>query len=331
MKRSVARELRVRMAAAGVLAAGGLLVFVVFDIDRIFDARYQQSGGLAYEIADHVVLPLIVVLLPIMLAMRWAVGRSLAPLEIAARRINEASGQQRGFRVRLDGLPMEAVPFARAVNDLLARLDEAAERQEAFAADIAHEFKTPLAILGLELEGYDDPLGRKLRADISSMNRLVDQLLLIAQLDAQASARVSYEAVALRNVAAEVSSRLARSVLRAGKKLELVVLDDPVVEGRPEAIAAALRNLVENALRVTGPGEAVRLVVGPGRQLRVQDCGPGLTKDRLESLSHRLKRADNASTEGAGLGLSIVKKIMSSHDGALETDPVQRELRMVFP
>ena len=58
MKRSVARELRMRLGAAGLLPAGGLLVFVIFDIDRIFDARYQLSGGLAYEIADHVILPL---------------------------------------------------------------------------------------------------------------------------------------------------------------------------------------------------------------------------------------------------------------------------------
>lgn len=330
MKRSIARELRTRLTATGLLGSGGLLAFVAFDVDRIFDRHYKQTSGLAYEIADHVILPLIVFLVPVLVLLPHAVRRSLKPLEQAADRINAADGKERGFRVTPEGLPAEAVPFVEAINNLLVRLDDAAERQEAFAADIAHELKTPLAVLRLELEQYGDPLGTKIRHDIGAMNRLVDQLLLIAQLDADQSSRVSSTAIRLREVASEVCARLAPAAIRDGRRLELEVADDVVIDGRREAIAAALRNLVENALRATPSGEAVRVIVGPGPELRVEDRGPGLTPERLAALSRRLHRADHASLDGAGLGLSIVTKIMESHRGRLETDPVRRELRMVF-
>jgi signal transduction histidine kinase len=328
---SISKRLRSRVAALGGAAAFGLLLFVGFNIDQVFDSRYLGITGLAYEIGDHVVLPAIVILLPLMLAIPWIVSQALAPLGVAAERIDAARGQDRGFRVALDGLPVEAVPFAAAVNNLLRRLDDSAERQEAFAADIAHELKTPLSILALELAIYGDPLASKIKADIARMNRLVDQLLLIAQLDADAAARTAHDLVALSNVAEEVTARLAPMAIANGRRVELQVLDEAIVYGRREAIAAALRNLIENALRVTGPGGAVTTIVGPGGQLSVQDEGPGLTPEQLTRLVNRLSRADHASSDGAGLGLSIVSKIAESHHGTLEARPERRQLRLIFP
>jgi two-component system, OmpR family, sensor kinase len=331
MTPSVSKRLIGRIAAIGGAAAFALLLFVGFNIDQVFDSRYLGITGLAYEIGDHVVLPALVLLLPLMLATPWIVRQALAPLGVAADRIDAASGQDRGFRVGLDGLPVEAVPFAAAVNNLLRRLDDAAERQEAFAADIAHELKTPLSILALELSIYGDPLAGKIKADVARMNRLIDQLLLIAQLDADAAARTAHDRVDLREVAEEVTARLAPMAIAGGRRVALEILDEPVVHGRREAIAAALRNLIENALRVTGPDGAVTTTVGPGPRLSVQDEGPGLTAGQLTRLVNRLSRADHASTDGAGLGLSIVSKIAASHGAALETLPDRRQLQLVFP
>jgi two-component system, OmpR family, sensor kinase len=100
--------------------------------------------------------------------------------------------------------------------------------------------------------------------------------------------------------------------------------------GRREAVAAALRNLVDNALRPTPEGGAVTVIAGPCVRLAVRDEGPGLSADRLADLAQRGRRAGHASPSGAGLGLTIVAKIMAAHDGALCTDAARRGLILDF-
>jgi two-component system, OmpR family, sensor kinase len=328
-KTSISQRLRFRLVAIAGLGALALLAFVAFDIDRIFDSRYATLSGLAYEIGDHVVLPLIVLLLPLLATIPWIVRSALAPLGIAAKRVDAASGLERGFRVEVDGLPTEAAPFVQAVNNLLQRLDEAAERHEGFAADVAHELKTPLAILRLELDSFGDPLARKIRADIASMDRLIEQLLLLAQLDAASASRFPHDEVNLGDIAAEVIGRLAPRAIDEGVQLELEVEEQVIVRGRREAIAAALRNLVENSMRVTGDAPVI-VLVGPGSRIRVRDGGPGLGPAQLLRLSQRHSRAQHPSSDGAGLGLAIASRIMTSHGGRLDTDSQACELQLIF-
>ena len=180
------------------------------------------------------------------------------------------------------------------------------------------------------MDVYGDELADKIKDDIGAMNRLIDQLLLIAQLDASAASRSPWDRAPLREIAEDVISRLAPGAINQGVQLELQVIEPVAVEGRREAIAAALRNLIENSIRVTPPGQRVTVFVGPSAQLRVRDGGAGLTAEALSQLSRRHARADHASKSGAGLGLAIVSKIMGSHGGRLETRPERRELCLVF-
>jgi signal transduction histidine kinase len=229
-------------------------------------------------------------------------------------------------------MPEEALPFTGAVNDLLERLDEAARRQEAFAADVAHELRTPLALLSLELDRLDQVDAPRLKGDVAAMRRLIDQLMLLAQIDAAASAQIAPEQVRLVEIAREVVSLLAPAILSAGKMIALDIEDETViVRGRKEAIATALRNLIENAVRVTPAGGMIQVFVGPGATTGVRDEGPGLDQERLRDLVRRHRRADHASKDGAGLGLAIVDQIMAAHDGLLVSDPDRRELMLRFP
>ena len=100
---------------------------------------------------------------------------------------------------------------------------------------------------------------------------------------------------------------------------------------RREAIAAALRNLIENAARVTPAGGTIQVFAGPHALLGVRDEGPGLALERLRDLVQRHRRADRASKGDAGLGLASVDRIMAAHGGTLETDPADRELVLRFP
>lgn len=286
---------------------------------------------LAHEVGDHVVAPLIILLGLVAVAGSLVIRSALQPLEQAAREVDAAALKApRGVRIDQAALPAEARPFAEAVNRLLARLDQAAEAQEAFAADAAHELKTPLAILSLELARLPDELAAPLREDVADLARLVDQLLLLARLDAQSAAETAREPVDLKALGSSLAGALAPLALKTGRNLAFEDAAPTEITGRREAVAAALRNLVENALRVTPAGGTVTIVAGPGARLAVRDEGPGLSSARLAELSRRGQRADHASAQGAGLGLAIVARIMAAQGGDLRSDQARRELVLEF-
>ena len=318
-----------------VSLVGALLLLLFIGIEyRISFAELSDGAALQvviHELAEHVVIPMILLAIPMAVAARGAIRRAVEPLELAAQKIDAARGEARGVRIDALSLPLEAQPFARAVNSLLERVDDAAALHEAFAADIAHELRTPLTLLSLELDRLDGAHAAQLRMDVAAMRRLIDQLMLLAQIDAEQAAHLPPTSVDLIEVAGDVLAQLAPAALAGGRMLELRGEGHSFILARREAVAAALRNLIENALRVTPLGIPVVVLADQPGQLAVRDGGAGLSSERLDILVQRLRRADYASTNGAGLGLAIVARIMAAHGGRLVTDPDKRELRLIFP
>jgi signal transduction histidine kinase len=327
-------SLRLRLAAGLGLTAviGAALLLGLVALEYVVGAEAPLAPSeLIHEVGDHVVAPLLVLLSVSAIAGWVVIERALAPLSRAAEDVDRAAQTApRGVRIDAVDFPAEAAPFAAAVNRLLARLDGIAAAQEAFAADAAHELKTPLAVFALELERA--PGTERLQADVVALSRLVDQLLLIARLDAQAAAETPKDEVDLARLGSEAVSSLAPIAVRAGRDLAFEDAGPACIKGRREAIAAALRNLIENALRVTPEGGTVTVRAGPGPVLAVTDGGAGVSPERLALLTRRTVRADYASPDGAGLGLAIVARIMTAHSGAVATAwPQATELRLVFP
>lgn len=330
---SVTRRLTRGMSWIGLFGGLSLIVFVSFDVEVMLEQRSAEEGwrGEWLEIAEHVVLPLIVLMMPMFIAGRWVIRTSLAPLGIAAAHIDAAAGTDRGFRLNVDDLPVETQHFAHAINNLLRRLDDAAGQREAFAANAAHELRTPLAILMAELDRLESPDAARLKKDVAAMNRLVGQIMMIAQVEAHVAAPIARDRVSLEQAVMDVINRYAPIAAAQGKHIELRVESRPVVRGIRETIVAAVSNLVDNGLRVTPVGGNVVVTVGPAAQIGVHDGGCGLSPTELAILSQRFARGDHASASGAGLGLAIVARIMEIHRGELATNPHRQEIRLSFP
>lgn len=259
-----------------------------------------------------------IVLLLLLAADILIVQHALAPLREASRRAAAIDPARLDVRLPVQGLPSEIMPLVVAMNRALDRLEAGFRIQRDFAADAAHELRTPLAILRLRADGLADRVAaRTLRIDIDAMGRLVEQLLAIAELETFALS--PNDRADLRAVSLEVSGVMAPLAIAAGKQLELDVDDAPIwVRGQAEVLLRAVRNLVENAIAHTPVGGSVTIAVTPDGAVSVSDDGPGISERERELVFQRFWRRERQTPRSGGLGLSIVQQIVQAHGGAIE-------------
>jgi signal transduction histidine kinase len=245
----------------------------------------------------------------------WTVRRTLAPLHRLSALAADINPGSSSTRLPQAGVPAEIVPLVQAVNSALDRLDEGLRRQREFNANAAHQLRTPLAVLSANIDIMSDKAtAAKLRYDVDLMSRIVTQLLLVAKLEAL-NIRVD-ERVDLCAAAHEVAEDLGPLAVSTRKTLEIDEPSGPVfVAGNQYAVVVALGNLIENALNHTPAGGAVRIRIAAGATIDVEDSGAGIPPHLRDKIFERFWKGDS-SKEGAGLGLSIVRRVMSALDGS---------------
>lgn len=253
----------------------------------------------------------------LLIVVNLAVARvGLEPLRVAARKVEEIGPGDVTTRIPEAGLPREVLALARGVNRAFDRLQTAIGSQKSFIADAAHELRTPVAVLKAHVAVLPRFAGiDALREEVDAMQRLVEQLLDSARLDALVIEPGSV--VDLGALAREVALALAPLAVARGRSVEVEAGDEPVlVAGSADYLRRALRNLVENGLEHTAPDTAVSIAVEPPGTLTVADRGPGIESARREAIFHRFWQG-RQSRSGAGLGLDIVARTVAAHQGTI--------------
>lgn len=272
----------------------------------------EHRASVAREIQIGLGLPLLVILPVALLAIVLAVRTSLGALRrfrgnLEARHARDLSPVPTG------DLPSEIAPLAGTLNSLLDRLRHAFEAERSFAANAAHELRTPLAGAIAQTQRLrsetSDPAIEARAADIEAtlkrLTRLSERLMQLARAEG-GQLRLDRSAD-LRAVARIVADDLGRS--GAADRIRLQVPDIPVMSDiDPDAFAILCRNLVENALRHGAAGGPVTVTLSADGELAVANDGPAVPREALDRLTGRFERA-GASSEGSGLGLAIVAAI----------------------
>jgi two-component system, OmpR family, sensor histidine kinase QseC len=265
-------------------------------------------------------LPPLTIALPLLLVgLWWNVRSGVEPLQ-RLRQVLLKRDTRTLAPVSLPETPREVQPLLDALNDLLQRLAQRMETERRFTADAAHELRTPIAAIraqaqvALSSTTNDHVRQQALQDTLTGCNRasrVVEQLLTLTRVEGPQD--VASEPFRLDQLAQQVLADLAPDALRRGQTLELLAPEPLQLNGQSTLWQILLRNLIDNALRYSPNGAAVRIQAqclnGNQVEITVQDSGPGLSPNDLARLGERFFRVLGTSATGSGLGWSIVRHI----------------------
>lgn len=273
----------------------------------------------------YYILPLLVCI-PFLLFPAWL------SIRIAMRPWNKVANEV-SLRTPEDLSPLKAVPkhkelrqIVDAINIFLARVRESTERERTFIADAAHELRTPLAAMRVNVEALQSDVSNVSRQELlagiirsnSRAARLVNQLLLLMHSEARID--TAMEPVPLTTLIQERMAELAPLAAESRIELEFYSHDEVWITGVRERLMSLIDNLIENAVKYSPEGGRVEVEVRSlekSIQLRISDAGPGIMVELKERVFDRFFRDPNQIQSGSGLGLAIVKAVAQQHNSSV--------------
>lgn len=301
--------------------------FQVIQVAQDMQVRKRMAGALAWR----TVAP-IAAAAPLLMLIVWCVvSWSLRPVKRARAQVADRRPEDLS-PINVPDLPDEIRPLMQELNLLLERMRGAFAQQKQFVGDAAHELRSPLAALNLQLQSLrrasDDDSRRvaeqRLAAGIERATRLVEQLLSMARHENNAE-QPPAEAVDLADV---VRLALSETLPAANAKdigIELQGAPQAMVRGRRDDLVLLARNLLDNAIKYTPAGGRIeiRLDTPPeGARLLIDDNGPGIPPAERARVFDRFYRLKGNAQPGSGLGLAIARAIAQRHGAAITLEDV---------
>lgn len=282
--------------------------------------------NLMHEIVEQILLPLLL-LFPLIVLFVWiSVGRGLRPL----KRISEALRRRDAHSMaplEPGKVPAEIAPLVKELNALLGRLRESMAVQQRFTADAAHELRTPLAALQLQLDLVKRAVRDEEKAEatarmqegINRATRLVVQLLTLARLEPgvakDSRVRFDFDIVVREEIEALMPVASARSI-----SLDASHIESTSIVGKKEEIRILVCNLIDNALRFTPEGGKVDVRTSSDHErveLIVSDNGIGIPETERRKIFERFYRIKGSGVSGTGLGLALVSSVVERYGGTI--------------
>ncbi len=316
---------------------------------RLYSVPYPATGkvvgiiqvGLSLQSAQDTLSQLLLILafsVPLTLLIATLFGlflanRALAPIDRITRAAAHIEAEHLSRRLDLDLPDDELGRLARTFDAMLARLDDAFQRQQQFTADASHELRTPLAIIKGEIDvtlmrpriasDYQRTL-REVGDEVDRLTRMVGDLLLLARADSR-QPLVQRESLDLVDILSSVAEQVAPLAAAKGQRLHLDLATNLPLAGDADQLARLFLNLLDNAIKYTPEGGLISLrglkADQGGAVVEVSDNGPGIAAEHHTHLFDRFYRTDRARARkdgGSGLGLAIASFIAQAHGGRIE-------------
>jgi two-component system OmpR family sensor kinase len=293
-----------------------------------------QSNEIRTELAGNMairtLLPIAALVPCLMLVIAIVIARSLGPMVRLADELDtRQADDMRPLAVK--GAPSELQPFLASINGLLARVHAMVDQQRRFIADAAHELRTPITALSLQAANLDSvemaPAARErvdaLKHGMRRTRQLLEQLLALARQESGPPDRP--ERVFLDRMAKGVVADLLADAAARNIDVGFTVAEEVAVNGNSFALTAAIRNVVENAIKFSGDGGTVDLGVsreGAMAVVQIEDSGPGIPPSDIDRIFEPFFRGNQPTGEGSGLGLSIAKRAIDQAGGVIEIENI---------
>ncbi|EKJ8514522.1 heavy metal sensor histidine kinase [Pseudomonas aeruginosa] len=308
-------------ASQSMILKDGESIDVYLTVDRSSDAELLELLPKGMLIASPLLLLVILVI------AWWTVRKGLAPLTSFLNIASKISTDNLQHRLPTEKLPAELRQLADGINFMLHRLDDGVQQLSQFSDDLAHELRSPISNLmgkaqvvlsrDRSIEEYKDVLGVCIE-ELERVVRIVSDMLFLAQVSHPA-AMVNFECVALEDELDRLLDLF--SISAEEKNVRLISSGSGMVKGNRLMVQRAISNLLSNAIRHSPENTAVLIKIERTPEcmrLTIGNPGAGIPSEHLPHLFERFYRVDKSrsrSEGGAGLGLAIVRSIMSLHHG----------------
>ena len=306
------------------VSAGGESWRVFTAGDQARTVQVAQRETVRAEIADSAALsaatPILIVIPLSWLVVGWAMNRMIGRLNHLAEAI-AARGAKASEPIGLAGVPSEVRPLVESMNGLIARLQASVDAQKRFLADAAHELRTPLAAMQIQVgnlagaEGADrDERVAALAAGVKRAGELVNQLLDLARLDEPPPAKS--ESFDLAALLLDCLAEYAPLAEDKGVDIGSDFAADATIRGVEREVRSLFANLIDNAIRYAPEGGKVDVALfrrDSQPVVEIVDTGPGLPKGGETRIFDRFYRGATREASGAGLGLAIARRIAERH------------------